>query len=667
MVSLNRLKGWLVRCVACTMALLAGPCLAQTVPTADFFKPAAFSSLRMSPSGKRLCATVPRADGRLSLAVLDLDDLSKSKVVAGYAGYDVWGAEWVNDERLVFRIYDQSQPLATQRGTGLFAVSATNGEAPRVLIRPEWNSISESTRIVSRALQPNHLLHSVLRDGSNDVVVGEHLFGTTGEVINISLKRLDTTTGIARSISFGAPAGATDWTLDAAGEPRVVQALNGGSEITYWKPKADGPWVKLAKRDVYDGIGGFEPIRVDAANRLYASARLGAADTASLVVIDMAQAAGQPRELLATPGFDFEGDLVLNGRSDLLGIDYLTDARATLWLDPALKKIQEQVDALLPGTVNRLDCGQCDRKERVLVTSFADRQPATYRLFDSKTGTLVPITDSRPWIQPKAMAARDMVRISTRDGLSMPVHVTRPNGQKGPLPMVVLVHGGPFVRGGEWGWDADSQFLASRGYVVVEPEFRGSTGFGFKHFRAGWKQWGLAMQDDVADAAKWAVQQGHADPKRICIAGASYGGYATLMGLIRHPELFRCGVQWVGVTDIELMYTIHWSDFSEVWTRYGMPRLVGDRQRDADQLVATSPVRQASRVTQPLLMAYGGVDRRVPIEHGTIFRDAVRKSNKNVEWIDYAEEGHGWLLPANSVDFWNRVEKFLDKNLKNAP
>lgn len=661
----RRLARWVWCVLACCLAL---PCAAQTVPTADFFKPAAFSSMRMSPSGKRLCAAIPRADGRLSLAVLDLEDLSKSNIVAGYMGYDVWGVEWVNDERLVFRIYDQSRPAAQQRGTGLFTVSATGGEAPRMLIKPQWNRISEVASIVSRALQPNHGLHTVLRDGSNDVVVAEYVYGAARDLTHVNLKRVDTTTGIARGISAGAPSQAMSWTLDAAGVPRVVEAVDGATATTYWKPKADGEWVKRSEGDRYGNGAGFDPIRVDAHNRLYATVRGGkAADTQSLVVYDMTDAAERPRELLATPGFDFSGSLVLNSKSELLGIRYLTDARATHWLDPAMKKIQAQVDALLPGTVNRLDCGQCDQPERLLVTSRADRQPSAYRLFDSKTGTLAPLTDSRPWIQPKTMAARDMVRITARDGLDMPVHVTRPNGANTPLPTIVLVHGGPWVRGGEWEWDADSQFLASRGYVVIEPEFRGSTGFGRKHFRAGWKQWGLAMQDDVADAALWAVKQGYADPKRICIAGASYGGYATLMGLIRHPEIFRCGFQWVGVTDIELMYTIHWSDFSDDWRRYGMPRLIGDLKSDADQLAATSPVKQAGKITQPLLMAYGGADRRVPIDHGTIFRDAVRKTNPNVEWIVYADEGHGWRLPANSVDFWNRVERFLDKNLKNAP
>ena len=175
------------------------------------------------------------------------------------------------------------------------------------------------------------------------------------------------------------------------------------------------------------------------------------------------------------------------------------------------------------------------------------------------------------------------------------------------------------------------------------------------------------MQDDVAGAAPWAVQQGHADAKCVCIAGASYGGYATLLGLIRNPELFRSGVQWVGVTHIDLMYSINWSDFSEQWKDHGMPLLVGDRVEDAAQLAATSPLKRAAELKQPLLMAYGGRDLRVPINHGTRMRDALKPHNRNIEWIDYPSEGHGRMLAANDVDFWTRAEKFLERNLQRAP
>jgi dipeptidyl aminopeptidase/acylaminoacyl peptidase len=201
---------------------------------------------------------------------------------------------------------------------------------------------------------------------------------------------------------------------------------------------------------------------------------------------------------------------------------------------------------------------------------------------------------------------------------------------------------------------------------VLEPEFRGSTGFGARHFTAGWKQWGLAMQDDLADGARWAIAQGIAAPGRICIAGASYGGYATLMGLARDPDLYQCGVEWSGVTDIKLMYTGTWnkdSDLPDEYKQFGMPLMIGDPAKDADQLKATSPIEQAGRIKAPLLMAYGGADRRVPLFHGLRFRDAVKRSNPDVEWIEYPEEGHGWSVPADRIDFWGRVEKFLDRHI----
>ena len=172
------------------------------------------------------------------------------------------------------------------------------------------------------------------------------------------------------------------------------------------------------------------------------------------------------------------------------------------------------------------------------------------------------------------------------------------------------------------------------------------------------------LKEDIADGARWAIAQGIADPKRICIAGASYGGYATLMGLAKNPELFQCGVNWVGVTDMNLMYQSNWTnDSSELWQKYGMPMMVGDPVADAKQLTETSPVELADKIKQPVLLAYGAVDRRVPIEHGRSFYAKVKKTNSNVEWIQYNEEGHGWALPQTRVDFWTKVEKFLEKSI----
>jgi dipeptidyl aminopeptidase/acylaminoacyl peptidase len=333
-----------------------------------------------------------------------------------------------------------------------------------------------------------------------------------------------------------------------------------------------------------------------------------------------------------------------------------------------MREIQAAVDKALPRTINLISVPRRPGNSPwVLVESYSDMQPSVYALYDTKTGLVDRVGSTYPNISADSGGKQEAVRYKARDGLEIPGLLTFPyKSSRKNLPMVVLVHGGPWVRGTTWGWNPDSQFLASRGYAVLEVEFRGSTGFGTSHFEAGFKQWGLSMQNDIADGTRWAIGQGIADPKRICIAGASYGGYATLMGLVNDPDLYRCGFEWLGVTDIELMYTGTWfskSDASPGYLRYGMPLMIGDREKDAAQLKATSPIEQAARIHQPLLLAYGDEDQRVPIYHGKKFYSAVRDTNKQVEFIRYSGEGHGWSLPKNRIDFWQRVEKFLDKHI----
>ena len=671
----NLIRKLLLRAVlvmtAATAATSVSVAAAEPPPLVDFFRRAAFVNMVMAPNGQAIAALTAGPSGRVGLAVIDLRDLSRTRNIATFGDADVLDVRWVNDERLVFNVTNRRLPYGEQVGSGLFAIDREGKEPVRRLVQREWDDVRQSTNIVDRSLAPNHALHSLLRDGSNDVILQRYTFSNAGPLLGTSLLRLDTRSGVATNLSQGSPEHVFGWTLDARGVPRAVVTQWAGKEALYWKVAADQPWALIEEFEAY-GAGAPNPMFVDAGDTLYLSGRPGPqADTSALLRVDLRTGKLASQTVLALDGYDFSGQLIHSKQGKLLGVNYLSDARATYWFDPGLAQLQKQVDALLPDTNNRLDCGACESPARLLVSSSSDRLPVVYRLFDTQADTLSDLAASRPWIKPQAMATRDMVRIPARDGLSIPVHVTRPAGAAGAAaaaaPMVVLVHGGPWSRGGEWHWDGASQFLASRGYVVIEPEFRGSTGFGNKLFRAGFKQWGLAMQDDIADATLWAVKQGYADAKRVCIAGASYGGYATLMGLIRYPELYRCGFEWVGVADIELMYSIQWSDFSAQWKNYGMPVMIGDRVKDAEQLAATSPLKLAARLTQPLLMAYGGEDRRVPIDHGLKMRDALRVHNKSVEWIDYPSEGHGWMLQANDVDFWSRVEKFLERNLKNAP
>ena len=200
---------------------------------------------------------------------------------------------------------------------------------------------------------------------------------------------------------------------------------------------------------------------------------------------------------------------------------------------------------------------------------------------------------------------------------------------------------------------------------MIEPEFRGSLGYGFHHFRAGFKKWAGPMQDDLVDALQWAVDRGLVDRSRVCIAGASYGGYATLMSLAKYPDTYRCGVAWLAVSDPRLLFTDSWSsDMPAEARRYTMPEMIGDPVADADLLRDSAPVEHAKSIRAPLLMAFGSLDRRVPIEHGERMRDALRSAGRNPEYVVYEGEGHGFLKVENRIDFWTRVEKFLATNLQ---
>jgi dipeptidyl aminopeptidase/acylaminoacyl peptidase len=512
-------------------------------------------------------------------------------------------------------------------------------------------------------LSPYHDFHSALHDGSNDILVTRTDFDQDGEVSGRVLFRQDTISGRIRTLAPDSPPNTSNWLVDTNGVPRVAFSARKGISKVHWRPNADSGWKPIGESKQYGVDGIPRPIAIDSSNRIYASGRIDNGDKKQLLRADMTAGELKWEALVAVQDFDFTGEVLVDPDGKFLGVRTLTDARSTTWADATLKSVQADIDQRLPGHINEISCGLCKSPKKILVRSWSDRQPFMILLYDVATKSLTILGSSRPQIKAAQMARREMVRFQARDGLSIPVHITRPLGYKSPGPAVVLVHGGPYVRGGEWEWEAESQFLASRGYLVIEPEFRGSTGFGANHFRKGWKQWGLAMQDDIADATEWAIKQGWVAAGRVCIAGASYGGYAAMMGLVRYGNLYQCGINWVGVTDIELLYTARWSDLSDAWKTYGLPDLVGDRVADAEQIKATSPLRQADKIKRPVLLAYGKEDVRVPIRHGVELRNALKKHNENVEWVVYDKERHGWLLEETRLDFWKRVEGFLAKHI----
>jgi dipeptidyl aminopeptidase/acylaminoacyl peptidase len=640
-------------------------------PIADFFENPEFSGALLSPSGKYLAVRVAAKgkdkDQRDRLAVVTLSDNSVL-AVGNFSDADIGDFEWVNDDRLVFTATDRSVGQGDLRyAPGLYAINRDGSKFRQLVSRSGKPFITVSQGgFGNRELLPwnTYLLGQRNAQDSEYVFVEYASRSSPGQVDYVDLQRLNTLTG--RITSFQRPGQSRSWLLDNNGEPRLTTTVEKGvSTIYYRDPAQQQQWRPLTHFNTYTGgKDAFSPLAFGPDGTLYVVTNAGK-DKSAVHTYDLATGKVSEKPVVELAGYDFSGRLIMN-QHKMLGIRHLTDARGTTWVDQDMKAMQEQVDSMLPNTVNLLTPPVRPEAPWVLVVAYSDLFPTRTMLYNSETKKLTVIGGSHPNIKAQQMAQQTLVHYKARDGLDIPAWLTVPQGAGKNLPLVVLVHGGPYVRGSSWGWDAQVQFLASRGYVVLEPEYRGSTGFGVKHFRAGWRQWGLKMQDDIADGTRWAIAQGTADPKRICIAGASYGGYATLMGLINDPDLYKCGVDWVGVTDINLLYDGHWnftSDLPDGWKQYGMPSLIGDQVKDAEQLKATSPLLQAARITQPLLLAYGGADMRVPLPHGTKFYNAVKQTNPNVEWIEYEEEGHGWALPKNRIDFWGRVEKFLDKNI----
>ena len=624
----------------------------------DMYRPA------MSPSGDALAILVKNTAGRRQLAILDTADFTKVKVLNGFVDADVANVRWVDNQRLIYEAWDELESAYMMRRVVTMAIDR-DGQHPMHI--GGSGAILETERWTRDWMGQ---FVRVLNDGTGDVVSAwwehTHVMGYGSRWLDSTPRRYDTRRAKASDIFPGrVPHGIQSWLFDEQGKARGGISYTGQDTVLF-APDDKGEWVERARFNTWNAPAAerFRVRFLATDGKLYVDHSPGGSDGADgLYRLDLDTGKIDPAPVVSAKGFDIEPAIIEDlKRHRVLGVRYHTDAEGTVWFDDEMKALQAKVDAKLPGRVNRLDAAACGCAKRLLVTSYSDRQPALFYLYDRGDDSLQAIGVSRPLIDARLAAITDFVRIKARDGHEVPVYVTKPQG-KGPWPAVVLVHGGPFMRGWSWEWDAESQFLASRGYLVVKPEFRGSDGYGDVLRESGRRQWGLKMQDDIADATTWAAKEGLADADRTCIAGASYGGYATLMGLVRYPELYRCGVAWSAVSDLTLMHDLYWSDMSEDFRAYGMPLLIGDPEKDAAQFAATSPLQLAARITRPLLLAHGGIDRRVPIEQAVKMRDALQAAHAPLTWIEYKDEAHGWYKPETRVAFYERMAAFLADNI----
>jgi len=666
-MNMNRLVGVLFALgTALGMAAFAAPALAQPIPIADVWRPPAYASPTLSPNGRFFAVSVP-VNGKMNLAIVDLEQRSVSRIT-DIRDFDVLGMRWVGNERLVFTLGQFNSPTGAGRfdGGGLFMVSRDGKESRR--LAPTVREVRSRNQVVYRGYE---VLRTLPGNDEEILVTGNQRDAESADVYRMNVR-----TGRTTLLTERRPDRVFEYVLDNNNVPRVARAFvrDRYEFIVYYRKDADSPWEQIAQ---YEGSKGpiLRPLAFESDNQTMVVAWNGDRPTMGIFRYD--PNTRKLGELIAQHprydmGADAEGNLVAGVVRDfrtnrVIGYQVQADRPETVWIDEDYARLQRMIDGALPNRVNNFR--RTPDGERLLVTSFSDRQPAQWYLLDEKKRTLEELFSSRPWLKPDLMVEQRSFLLKTRDGLEIPGYYFLPNNyKKGErLPTVVHIHGGPAARadffGSGFGF-MEAQLLASRGYAVIVPNFRVTPGLGSRNFYAGFGTIGRQMIDDHQDAARWGVAEGFADPQRICISGASYGGYATLMALARFPDTFKCGISGLMVSDLPLQLTSPAGDTSSSEMAVSFWNAMIGVKTTRDTPADISPVNLADRIKQPLLIYAGEDDIRTPLEQTTrMIRALERAGNKPRAVIIKPGEGHGFGKTENNVELYEAIFKFLEESI----
>jgi len=446
------------------------------------------------------------------------------------------------------------------------------------------------------------------------------------------------------------------WFTDHAGVIRIASKTDGVNTTFYHRATETAPFDSLLTTNYKESFA-IQFFTFDNKN-LYVATNIGR-DKTAVVEYDLA-ARKEIKEIYTNPDYDVDG-LGYSPKRKVLEAVYFTSWKSEEhFLDKEAEadynKMKEKFKGYEIGIY-----GNNNEEDKFIVWTGNDKMPSKFYFYDKKNGDTKFLAEGRPWIKEGDMASMKAVEYKSRDGLTIHGYLTLPKGVEAKnLPVVINPHGGPWARD-IWGFNNEVQFLANRGYAVLQMNFRGSTGYGKEFWLKGNKQWGKTMQDDISDGVAYLIKEGIADPQRVAIYGASYGGYATLAGITFTPDLYCCAVDYVGVSNMfTFMKTIppYWEPYKAMFYE-----MVGDPVKDSALLAAASPVFFVDKIKVPLFIAQGANDPRVNKAESDQVVEALKKRGIEVEYMVKDDEGHGFANEKNSIDFYTAMEKFFAKHL----
>lgn len=599
---------------------------APQVPLRDFFRNPEISSLTLSPNGVLLAYLAP-VERRLNLFVQKRGETT-ARQVTEVRDRDIGGYFWKGNDTLIYLKDDGGD-----ENYHLFAVNITNGKTQdltpfagvRVGVVDDLEEVENEMLISMNQRRP-------------DV---------------FDVYRLNLLSGEMKMVVEN-PGDFVDYLTDHTGKIRLAVAKNAetNQNIVLYRQTEDQAFRPIIETGFKDEVS---PFFFTADNQmLYAASNLGR-DKKALVLID--PLTGQEIKMLFShQAVDVGGAGWSNARKVLTSISYTTDKTRRHFFDDKAAKLYASLEKQLPGY--EISIASSNKAEELyIVRTYSDKTRGAYYIYDWKTDKLEKWRELSPWLNERDMADVRPVSYTSRDGLTIHGYLTLPKGKEAKnLPVVVNPHGGPWVRD-HWGFNSEVQLLANRGYAVLQMNYRGSLGYGRAFWEAGFKQWGRKMQDDITDGVEWLVRQGIGDPKRIGIYGASYGGYAVLAGLAFTPDVYACGVDYVGVSNIfTLIKTIppYWKPLmAEFYEKVGNP------EQDEVLLREISPVFHADKIKAPLLIAQGARDPRVNKAESDQMVAALAARGIKVEYLVKENEGHGFHNEENRFEFYEAMESFL--------